>query len=285
MKKLLTYCVLSLTTLSLAACGQSTITPEVPENPTINAEQSVENTNSPIVSKPIANSHVEIIIKEEVSEEPKIVGDMTGSELRHFYANFMRDYDWSQHNGFTSETSGTNFVYIFTDNGFIQEVKRESEVYEDTYVSQHMVSYTDSQYQEFLMYDQDYFSTTTELAEVPVHPTYWHFYNEDTKAEFIRSKTTDKIYDIISFETTWASAEDVTTEPTIRGYLYVDRETQKAAYMEDLDRGTIVHFLTNATYTFTMPTDIKIGLPETTTDITYLLQDYIADVNRYLTTE
>lgn len=72
-----------------------------------------------------------------------------------------------------------------------------------------------------------------------------------------------------------------TTLKVIRGLLYVNRETQEIAYMEDMDTGTKVYFLENPTVEFTMPANVRYEyFPEEY--ISDMLAEYKTDTSRYI---
>ena len=339
MKKILALTLALIMLLSLAACKKD---PAPVETTPI--------TTAPPATAPIEEPPEIIPDIEDETMPPVLTDDMTGSDLRKLYANFMRDYDWSQHNGFTSETASTTFTYIFTDEGMFKEAKRKSELYEGSYLSRYVISSQNDICTSFVMYDEGSFGITEEYQFT--YPNIWNLYKGETISEYTRTKISDRIYDIITFETTWGglddyfmyTVKDVKTDDiyipssyegswyvysatdeqdyyddiffdvdakiltigdkkiqveilvypeennaqytnTIRGMLYVDRETQKVVYMEDLDRGTIVHFLSNATIDFTMPSNVRSEMPDTDIDIFYVMSDYEYDVERYLTSE
>lgn len=343
MKRILIIILTLAMLLSLAACKK-----DPPP-----ATEPVET--EPLETLPPATFPEEVV--PDIPTEtlpPALTDNMTGADLDRLYANFVKDYDWSQHNGFTADTSSILFTYIFGDNCFIKDAKRKSEVYENSYLSRNVVMWKDSQMVEYLMADSGSFGiiTPSDINEAPAHPNKWALYNDTTVSGYLRTDISDKIYDIIKVETTWSRGDAIVsctvkdadsgktyildsikgswmaycveddidiegtvnfnldaktltigdttlnvsivkepqeynaTEPvSIRAHIYVDRETQKAVYMEDLDRGTRITFLTNAVVDFTMPNNVKMDTFDFGADILYVMQMYDGDMNRYLTAE
>lgn len=343
MKKILAITLVFVMLLSLAACKK-----DPPIEPTVSTTEPIVETN-PVDTPP------EIIPDIPTETMPPVLtDDMTGEDLRKLYANFMKTYDWSQHNGFLAETPSINFTYVFTENGYLQDIKRLSEVYEGSYVSRYTLCYNNNTYTEFLMSDAGSFGFELPMDEAPPYAFVWHLFNEETTSEYVRTKLSDRIYDIVKFETiwgapaagnrdytvrdiatdniylvtvaedtlafaysvedgeyifenvffdveagsltinnktmeveimTWPEENEVATSIAIRGMLYIDRETQTAVFMEDLDRGTIVRFLTNEEIDFTLPKNVNPDIDMQDSEILYAVKNYEDDVRRYLSTE
>lgn len=286
MKKFLVFCLTALTVLSLAACGENATqsptepVPSITELEPSASEQEVIDGNT---NKLFIEYSEEIIQEIEEADAPLYPDEMTGSELRKLYENFARDYDWSQHNGFTSETPGTRFTYLFTEDCILWSAKRMSEVYEGSDLSCKVVYWKDGNLTEFVEYEDGAFGRSEIMEEAPIHPEDWSFFNESTVTTFLHTtnniytERNDKTYDVVQLKTVLDNGNS-----NLNLYLYVDRQTQKIELVEDQDRGTRVHFLTNATVNVTLPTNIKKEQADyNNVDILYVMQNYEHDVNRY----
>ena len=223
MKRLMALALAILMLCALTACKKDTpVTTTPPET----------QETLPPASSPSSIQDIPEIVPEIPTETmpPVLSSDMTGAELRQLYANFMKNYDWSQHNGMRIETTSVDFTYIFADNGFYQDTIRYSEVYENSYIGRYVTQWKNAQWTEYIMGDHGSFAFTDGLQDPPAYPQYWALYNENTTAEYTRTKVKDKIYDLVTFTTRRGEAYD--------GLTYVLKSGDGTMYSATVSDGT-----------------------------------------------
>ena len=349
MKKIISLILVLALVLTFAACKKKTDPVETTPPTEITEEYS----------KPVDKPEVTPDMDEIATMPPVIPNDVSGDELATMYANFLKTYDWSQYNGFTSEASNSVFTYCFTGNSAIYDTKLMSAYY-DGAIEARLVDFWEGTTQaSFAMTDAGSFGTShKQNNEASFHPV-WRLINDTSITHYDHTEVKNNIYDVIYFATTYqappaspnpdtiyvvcdneteevftigyidggwecsatwamnyattdiqfdvetvtvtlpdktihgvllaANTENQTTSQentfpqdiTIEGYMYVNRQTKKVEYMEDKVSGTVVTFLSNATPDFTMPDNVRDGVPE---DI-YIINDiharFVADVARY----
>lgn len=340
MKKLLALLLAATMLLTVTACG--------------GAAEPVETTTASVVENTTLPLHEEVIPDIEMETMPPAFEEnMSRDQLTAYYADYMKNHNWSQYSGMHCKSADIEYRYAFTNESVIWEIKQMSQAYEGSIRAQE-IEYSDMQtHERYLMGDLGSFGYIDETGEVMPYPVEWTIFNEQTTSWYLKTESKTEIYDIIQFETSltrknsnnesserisytvqWLSdvcevsytdgkwkvkmyndqtvfehnvnfdpdtkiltvnndsfevtilrapGEKVggTTLDVIRGLLYINRETQEIAYMEDMDTGVKVSFLVNPTVEFTMPANVRYeDFPEDY--ISDMLKEFKADTSRYI---
>lgn len=234
MKRIFAMALVFLMIFTLAACKKE---PEpVPTQPPV--EVTLPQEEEP-VERP-----TEYIPDIEIETMPPVLtDDMDGGELAAHYAEFMKNYDWKQHNGFTSETSSILFTYIFADDAFMVDARQKSELYEGSYNSRKVRHFANGTLTEYVMCNQGSFASVIP-QEIMLYPTIWELYNENTESHYVHTNVTDRIYDVVEFNTTW-----LTYTGDVRVYTIQDKETgHTMSVMWDAIACVVYDFDTNIRY-------------------------------------
>ena len=194
MKKIIALLLVLSMMAALTACKKE----PAPTTPT--------ETQPPEVVEPHIPTQPSEIVPDigDIETMPSAIPEgSSSSELKELYSNFLDNYDWTQYNGFTSETLTTLFTCIWTDNAEIYDVKQFAVDYAGS-IAERQVQYTKgTATYEFVMTDSGSFvyDSYSEGAFAPMYT--WRIVNDTTEYEYSHTLYQNKIIDVLNFTTTY----------------------------------------------------------------------------------